>query len=330
MRVGMIGSGMIANVFLNTFQNKSSIKVTGIWCLEKHYDSTKQMAEEFGVGIVDTDMESFLQREEFDTIYLAVINSLHYEYAKKALLAKKNVICEKPFTTTYAQAKELYDLAKEKGVLLFDCAPSHYSENTDALKEAIKKIGEVKIISFAYSQYSRRYDKYLQGEVLPVFSLELAGGALYDLNVYNLSLLVDLFGAPQSYKYYPNIGYNGIDVSGVLMSDYGPFKAICYTAKDCDGQRQGYIQGSKGFIRIDNMPANLRNIYLKMNGEEEKLIDVILHDDAREYMFRKIDRMIENKETEKSFEMLNRTLETMRLMENARKEAGIYFKGNND
>lgn len=326
----MIGSGMIANVFLNTFQNKSSIEVTSIWCLEKYLETTKRMAAEFGVGSVETDMDHFLQSDDFDTVYLAVINSLHYEYAKKSLLAGKNVICEKPFTTTYAQAKELVDLAKEKDVLLFDCAPSHYSENTEALKEAVAQIGEIKIISFAYSQYSRRYDKYLEGEVLPVFSLELAGGALYDLNVYNLSLIEDLFGMPENYKYYPNKGYNGIDVSGVMVMDYGSFKAVSYTAKDCDGQRQGFIQGSKGFIRIDNMPANLRNIYLKMNGEGEKLIDVVKHEDVREYMFRKIDQMVENKETERSFEMLHRTLETMTLMENARKEAGIYFGGNND
>ena len=67
-----------------------------------------------------------------------------------------------------------------------------------------------------------------------------------------------------------------------------------------------------------------------MNGEGEKLIDVVKHEDVREYMFRKIDQMVENKETERSFEMLHRTLETMTLMENARKEAGIYFGGNND
>ena len=330
MRVGMIGSGMIANVFLNTFQNKSSIKVTGIWCLEKHYDSTKQMAEEFGVGIVDTDMESFLQREEFDTVYLAVINSLHYEYAKKALLAKKNVICEKPFTATYAQAKELYDLAKEKGLFLFDCDPSRYTENLDALKEAVIKIGDLKIVEFAYSQYSRRYDKYLEGEVLPVFSPELAGGALYDLNIYCLNLIVNLFGEPKEYKYYPNKGYNGIDVSGVLMMDYDSAKAISYTAKDCAGQQQGFIQGTKGYIRIDGMPGNMQNMYLKMNDEDETKIDVIEHTDTREYMFRKMDQMYENKEYDRSYAMLDNTLITMRLMENARKEAGIYFGKGND
>ena len=330
MKVGMMGSGMIANVFLNTFQGKSNIEVTSIWCLERLLEPTKQMAQEFHVDHVETDMDAFLSSDLYDTAYLAVINSLHYEYAKKALLAGKNVIVEKPFTTTYAQAKELYDLAEEKDVFLFDCAPSRYSENEEALKKAIEKIGDVKIVEFAYSQYSRRYDKYMEGEVLPVFSPELAGGALYDLNIYNLSLIEDLFGMPEAYKYYPNKGYNGIDVSGVMVMDYGPCKAISFTAKDCDGQRGGFIQGTKGYIRIDSMPANVQNMYLKMNGEEEVKIDVLKHEDSREYMFRKIDQMLENKEKEKAFAYLKKTLETMELMEKARKQAGVFFGEGND
>ncbi|MBR4471808.1 MAG: Gfo/Idh/MocA family oxidoreductase [Erysipelotrichaceae bacterium] len=330
MNVGMIGSGMIANVFLNTFQDKSPILVKGIWCLEKYYDSTKEMGRQFNVDYVDCDMDAFFQSDRFDTVYLAVINSLHYEYALKALKAGKNVICEKPFTTTYAQAKELVDLAKEKGLFLFDCAPERYTENLDALKEAIVKIGDVKIVNFAYCQYSRRYDRYLEGEILPVFSLELAGGALYDLNIYCMSLIEDILGEPESYKYYPNKGYNGIDVSGVMMLDYGDTKAISYTAKDCAGQQQGFIQGTKGFIRIDGMPGNMQNMYLHLNGEEEAKIDTVEHEDTRAYMFLKMNEIKEAGDYEKAYAMLEHTLVTMRVMENARKQAGIFFGGNND
>ena len=330
MKIGMLGSGMIANVFLEAFQGKSPISVTGIWCRNTNLDQGKEMAEKYSIDYVDTDMDRFLKSDCFDTAYLAVINSLHYEYAKKALEAGKNVICEKPFTTTYWQAKELVDLAKEKGLFLFDCAPCRYNENEEALKEAIAKIGDVKIVTFAHSQYSRRYDKYLEGVVLPVFSLELAGGALYDLNIYSMSLIEDLFGEPKEYKYYANKGYNGIDVSGIMMMDYDTYKVSSFTAKDCSGQCSGYIQGTKGFIRIDGIAGNTQNMYLKMNGEEEVKIDVVDYNDAREYMFTKMEAMYENKEYERSYEMLEHTLNTMRIMEDARKNAGIYFGGNND
>lgn len=47
---------------------------------------------------------------------MSLINSVHHQYAKEALLAGKNAIVEKPFCPTYAEAKELADIAKEKGV----------------------------------------------------------------------------------------------------------------------------------------------------------------------------------------------------------------------
>lgn len=325
MKVGMIGSGMIANVFLNTFQSKSNLEVTGIWCMENTLEMTKELADKYHVDLVETDIDAFLKSELFDVAYIALINSVHYEYARKALLAGKHVIVEKPFTTTYEQAKELASIAKEKNLMLFDCAMSKYSENIEALKKAVQEIGEIKIINFAYSQYSRRYDAYLEGKVLPVFSRELAGGALYDLNVYCLSLIDEIFGEPEEYKYYPNIGYNGIDVSGVMVMDYGSYKAVSYTAKDCDGFRGGYIQGSKGYIRIDGMPANLQNMFLVMNGQSEKKIDVVKHDDPREYMFRKIDEIVEEKDYKRAAVLIEKPLETMKIMECARKEAGIYF-----
>lgn len=330
MKVGIIGTGMIASVFLDTFQKEGSIHVEGLWCLDSLYDSAKELAEKYNVQILETDIDRFLANDRFDTVYIAVINSLHYEFAKKSLLAGKNVLCEKPFTTTYVQAKELCELAKEKGVMLIDCIPARYSENLVPLKEAISQIGDVKMAHVVYSQYSRRYDKYLEGEILPVFSVDLAGGALYDLNVYNLSLIEELFGTPSTYKYYPNKGYNGIDVSGVMMLDYGDKKVVSATAKDCGGQQQAFIQGTKGYIRIDGIPCYLKNMYLVMNGQEPVKIDVIDYSNTRAHMFKNINVMIENREMDKASKMLKKTLSTMKLMESARKETGIFFGEGND
>ena len=63
---------------------------------------------------MDTDYRTFLEREDMDTVYIGIVNQMHYEYAKKALEAGKHVICEKPFTVTAGEAKELADLADEK------------------------------------------------------------------------------------------------------------------------------------------------------------------------------------------------------------------------
>ena len=54
-----------------------------------------------------TDYQVFLGDDSFDTVYIGLTNTLHYQYAKDAILAGKHVIVEKPFTVSATEAKEL-------------------------------------------------------------------------------------------------------------------------------------------------------------------------------------------------------------------------------
>lgn len=67
-----------------------------------------------------------LKETNADTVYVAVPNSLHYSFAKKALLAGKNVICEKPFTVKYDEFKELKQIAKEKQLILVEAITNQF------------------------------------------------------------------------------------------------------------------------------------------------------------------------------------------------------------
>ncbi|GAA5230624.1 hypothetical protein GCM10025794_36460 [Massilia kyonggiensis] len=51
-------------------------------------------------------------------MYISTPNSLHYEWAAKALQAGKHVLCEKPFTANADEAKKLVELAREKGLIV--------------------------------------------------------------------------------------------------------------------------------------------------------------------------------------------------------------------
>jgi predicted dehydrogenase len=59
------------------------------------------------------------------------------------------------------------------------------------------------MIYCSFSQYSSRYDDYLSGNVHSIFSKEEWGGALYDMNVYNLHLIINIFGVPEKYLIFP-------------------------------------------------------------------------------------------------------------------------------
>ena len=68
-----------------------------------------------------------------------------------------------------------------------------------------------------------------------------------DLNIYNINLMLGLFGRPKQIHYFPNID-RGIDTSGIAIMDFESFKAACIAAKDCKAPASVMIQGDKGYI----------------------------------------------------------------------------------
>ncbi len=93
---------------------------------------------------------------------------------------------------------ELIKIAKQQNCLLFEAITNQYLPTYQDIKEKLNEIGKIGIISSNYSQYSSRYDAFKRGEILPVFDVNQSGGALMDLNIYNIHFVVGLFGKPKN------------------------------------------------------------------------------------------------------------------------------------
>jgi len=63
-------------------------------------------------------MDELLAIEEIKLVVIATPNTSHYSLARQCLLAGRDVVVDKPFTTTYAEAIELIELARQCGRLL--------------------------------------------------------------------------------------------------------------------------------------------------------------------------------------------------------------------
>ena len=135
---------------------------------------------------------------------------------------------------TYDEAKELVDLARAKKLFVFEAITVLHNDVIAKMKENLPRLGQIRMMLANYSQYSSRYDNYLKGVVDHSFDPKYLGGALRDINVYNIHYAVELFGTPQKTHYYPNTGFNGIDVSGTMVLEYDGFSAVCTGGKDSD------------------------------------------------------------------------------------------------
>ena len=163
--------------------------------------------------------------------------------------------------------KKLAELARVKGLVLFEAITNQYNANYEKVRELLPGLGDVKIVQLNFSQYSSRYEAFKQGNIAPVFDPAKAGGALMDLNVYNIHFVVGLFGEPKAIHYYPNME-KGVDTSGILVMEYPTFQCVCVAAKDCGAPLSVNIEGDKGCMFSHSNSGRFEEFSYQENKQE--------------------------------------------------------------
>lgn len=272
MKLALLGTGMIVKEVLPVLTEIDGIELAGILSTPRSLERAKELADEYLIGLATSDYADILTSSAIDTIYIGTPNHTHYAYAREALLAGKHVICEKPFTLTLSEFEDLVAIAEQNNLMLLEAITNQYLGNFHYIKDHLSQLGEIKIVECNYSQYSSRYDAFKRGEIAPAFNPDMGGGALRDLNIYNIHLLVGLFGKPEEVFYLPNME-RGVDTSGVLVLDYKNFKAVAIGAKDCSAEIKSTIQGDKGSIAILGPTNTMPQVSLSLNGQEAQVTD---------------------------------------------------------
>ncbi len=323
MKLGIIGSGMIVHDLLSFIEIISEIELTAILGRKESQTKIKALTTKYNIKKAYYDYDELLKDEEIDTVYIALPNHLHYEYTKKALLCNKHVICEKAFTSNVKELDELIDLSKQQNCLLFEAITNQYLPAYEKIKEKLNEIGKISIISCNYSQYSSRYDAFKRGEILPAFDVNKSGGALMDLNVYNIHFIIGLFGKPDKVQYLANIE-KGIDTSGIVCLEYPNFKAVCIGAKNCGAPITSTIQGDLGCIKIEGPTSVLTDVQVIKNNNDKEIIKPTNH--HRMYdEFKNISKYIDNKDFDICHKMLEHSRIVMDVLTKARESANIVF-----
>lgn len=272
MKLAILGTGKIVEEVLPVLKEINGIELSAILSTPRSIEKAEKLAELYAISQASSDYDSILANPDVDTVYVALPNHLHYDYAKKALLAGKHVICEKPFTLTLAEFEDLAKIAEQKNRILLEAITNQYLGNFASIKANLAKLGDIKIVECNYSQYSSRYDAFKRGEIAPAFDPAKGGGALRDLNIYNIHLVVGLFGKPERVQYLANME-RGVDTSGILIMDYGNFKAACIGAKDCSADIKSTIQGNKGSIAVLGPTNSMPELSLSLNDQSMTMIN---------------------------------------------------------
>lgn len=321
MNLCAIGTSFITRNMLQEFARSDVLHCTAIYSRKE--ETGKAMADEFGIQKVYTSMDEMLADPAIDMVYVASPNSVHYTQAKAALLAGKHVLCEKPFAPTVAEADELIALAKEKGLLLFEAITTAHHPHYAFVKENLSKLGKLKLVSATFCQFSSRYPALLAGNPSPVLNHAFAGGALMDINLYNIHFVVGLFGAPKSVRYFPNCHETGVDTSGLLVLEYDDFVCQCTGAKDSAARNGVQIIGEDGYMEVTPIASNCQNVELHVRGQES--VSSHMPENAWYYEVQDIGRIVAAEDYDYCYKALDTTHNVVDVLEKARKYAGFGF-----
>ncbi|MED3792065.1 Gfo/Idh/MocA family oxidoreductase [Niallia alba] len=324
MKLGIVGAGMIVQDLLPVFKSIPQIDLVAIFGRPAKKEFLLSLQKEYLIKKIYVDYKEMLADTEIDVIYIALPNHLHYTYTKLALGARKHVICEKPFTSNLDELKELESIARSKDLYLIEAITNQYRGNYLQIKELLPKLGDVKVVEVNYSQYSSRYNAFKEGNILPAFNPEMSGGALMDINSYNIHFVVGIFGKPKGVQYYPNLS-QGIDTSGVLILEYDRFKAVCIGSKDSMGLSFATIQGENGFLTVNGPVNSLDSFTISTASKVVENMNKNEHTHRMYEEFVAFERIIREKNKSEMLKKLEHSLQVMEIITVARKRAGIVF-----
>jgi len=325
MNVGIVGSGVIVESFIEAALANGGVNIAAVYSRDIKSSRIKFLVEKFSIKYAYDDYAQMLNNPEIDFIYIASPNSLHYSHSLKALEANKNVICEKPFTSMKKEAQTLYATAKNNNKMIFEAIVNIHMPNFKLINELLAELGPIRAVQLNYSQYSGRYDKFLKGESPNVFNPEFSGGALMDINIYNVHFMLRLFGEPLKAKYYPNIE-RGIDTSGIVVMEYPGFFASLTGAKDADSDNFAIIQGEKAVLYVGNGANGCQYLELKKYGDKRSIkYNLQYQTRGLYYEIGEFKRIYSEWDYDIFKELCEYSISVIGFVEGIRKEAGIIF-----
>lgn len=240
VRMGIIGCGRVANRFPAESSVVNGVKVVAAYDI--NIEASHSLSSKNKDLVAYPNLTDFF--DSVDAVYIATPHLSHYEYIKMAINEGKHVLVETPMVLNGEQAKECFEMAEQKGVILMEANKTAHCPAFNHLMVMIKSgvIGEVVDIEASLSQLLDKNGRE--------FDPEQAGGALFEQGSYPLLPIIKLMGCN-----YKNLNLysrmeNGVDIhtKGVFRYDH----AVCSFKVGLGVKTEGnlVISGTKGYAYV--------------------------------------------------------------------------------
>ncbi|WP_338393311.1 Gfo/Idh/MocA family protein [Fulvitalea axinellae] len=322
IRLGVIGTGKITGRLLEAVKESEGIEAVAVY--SRTEEKGRAFADEYDIPKVFTSLEAFGQSREIDAVYVASPNAMHAQQAEAMMRAGKHVLCEKPFASNTKEVRSMIQTAKECGVTLMEAMMTTHTPNFEAIRQNLPRLGKIRRFSANFCQYSSRYDSHKAGQYTNTFDPTLSNGSLVDIGVYCVAPCVHLFGQPESVYAQAQMLSTGVDGMGTVCLRYDGFEAVLTHSKMHNSTLPSEIQGEEGSIIIERISLTERILFVGRDGSEEDL-SVPQHVNRMRYEVADFVKTINEGRTESSVNTFERSLQTIGIMDEARKQIGLVF-----
>ena len=237
-RVGIIGTGRIAERFIPEAKLVSGISTQGVY--NPHTESAERFADKWEINFYK-DLEAFYQAS--DVVYIASPHETHYQYIKTSLEHQKHVLCEKPMVLQKKQAEEVFEYARERKLILLEGIKTAYCPGFHKLLGIACSgiIGNIRNVEACFTK--------LEAQVSRELTDKKYGGSFTELGSYVMLPIFKIFGKEYNSLQFDSIrDEKGLDLFTRTTLSYpsGVATATCGLGVKSEGRL--LIAGTKGYI----------------------------------------------------------------------------------
>lgn len=243
IRIGVIGTGRIAERFVPEAKYVSGVIVQGVYnpCREH----AKAFAERFELEFNTNELEELW--EQVDAVYVASPHETHYEYTKVALQQGKHVLCEKPLAFERTKAEELFQFAQEKKCVLLEAIKTAYCPGFAQLV-SIAKSGVIGKICDVEACFTRLTPEGLRERQDVEY-----GGGFTEFGSHTLLPIIKLMGPNYKEVRFDSIlDEKGIDLYTKASFTYENGMALSKSGVGVKSEGQLVVAGTRGYILAES------------------------------------------------------------------------------
>ena len=257
--IGIIGANGDTKRFLKEQETVDYTLCTHLY--DQTSNNIRSIQKHHDIENTYTDLETFLEKR-FHAVYICCDISDRYEHIKKSLLAGKHVLCENPLSIQPEQAQKLFDLAKQKHLLLLMALKTAFAPAFNKLLDELKNsaIGEVREVRATFTSlyeergFPKRY---------------ISHGATNLLMSYPLLLIHKIAGKAKQVTFFDQTNEQ-YDISNRAITTHEQNTiGIATVGIEMKSEGDAIISGTKGYIYIPAPWWLTKEFYVKFEDEHK-------------------------------------------------------------